>query len=106
MSDLWWNSVTCVVFLSEKCVQNSIVYTGHLLMGLGCLIPWNAFITAADYFEARYPVSHGINPVLGFFPPQICTALVGTWRLMHESAVDRESMPTGCFQCATCQHSL
>ena len=32
-------------------------YLCYLLLGAGTLIPWNALITAADYWEARYPVS-------------------------------------------------
>ncbi|KAL4428588.1 hypothetical protein ABPG77_008900 [Micractinium sp. CCAP 211/92] len=33
-------------------------YLGYLLLGLGTLLPWNALITAADYWEARYPGKH------------------------------------------------
>lgn len=32
-------------------------YWCFVLLGAGTLFPWNAVITAADYWEARYPVS-------------------------------------------------
>jgi equilibrative nucleoside transporter 1/2/3 len=32
-------------------------YLCYLLLGVGTLAPWNAFITAADYYALRYPVS-------------------------------------------------
>ncbi|CAK9164877.1 unnamed protein product [Ilex paraguariensis] len=35
-----------------------IAYTIHFLLGAGSLIPWNAFITAVDYFEFLYPNKH------------------------------------------------
>ncbi|GAB4815688.1 hypothetical protein N2152v2_002734 [Parachlorella kessleri] len=30
----------------------------YLVLGMGTLFPWNAFITACDYFEAQYPGRH------------------------------------------------
>ena len=38
------------------CVQGYVAYTIYLLLGSGLLFPWNAFITAADYFESEFPV--------------------------------------------------
>lgn len=35
-------------------------YLCYLLLGIGTLAPWNAFITAADYYALRYPVSLSI----------------------------------------------
>ena len=35
-----------------------IAYTIHFLLGAGNLLPWNAFITAVDYFGFRYPNKH------------------------------------------------
>jgi len=33
-------------------------YWCYLIMGMGLLLPWNAFITAVDYFTALYPGKH------------------------------------------------
>lgn len=35
-----------------------LAYACYLLLGSGILAPWNAFITAADYFEAVFPGRH------------------------------------------------
>ena len=35
------------------------MYFSLLFLGIGSVFPWNAFITAADYFEAKYPVRVG-----------------------------------------------
>lgn len=40
----------------QLCVQGYVTYTIYLLLGSGLLFPWNAFITAADYFESEFPV--------------------------------------------------
>ena len=37
-------------------LQGYVTYTIYLLLGSGLLFPWNAFITAADYFESEFPV--------------------------------------------------
>jgi hypothetical protein len=37
-------------------------YLCYVLLGAGTLFPWNALITAADYWEARYPVSDAGRP--------------------------------------------
>ncbi|OQR71329.1 equilibrative nucleoside transporter 4-like [Tropilaelaps mercedesae] len=34
-----------------------LVYLGLLLAGVGFLLPYNSFIIACDYFEAKYPLS-------------------------------------------------
>ncbi|KAJ9537704.1 hypothetical protein OSB04_030437 [Centaurea solstitialis] len=39
-----------------------LAYIIHFLLGAGYLIPWNAFITAVDYFNYLYPTKH-INKV-------------------------------------------
>ncbi|KAI3803469.1 hypothetical protein L1987_31621 [Smallanthus sonchifolius] len=39
-----------------------LAYMIHFLLGAGYLIPWNAFITAVDYFQYLYPNKH-INKV-------------------------------------------
>lgn len=35
-----------------------VAYIIHFLLGAGNLLPWNAFITAVDYFGYLYPVKH------------------------------------------------
>lgn len=35
-----------------------VAYTIHFLLGAGNLLPWNALITAADYFGHLYPSKH------------------------------------------------
>lgn len=35
-----------------------IAYIIHFLLGAGNLLPWNAFITAIDYFSYLYPANH------------------------------------------------
>lgn len=37
--------------------QGYLTYTIYVFLGSGLLFPWNAFITAADYFESEFPVS-------------------------------------------------
>lgn len=32
------------------------IYLCNLALGTGLLFPWNAFITAADFYAERYPV--------------------------------------------------
>lgn len=39
-------------------------YLCYLLLGVGTLAPWNAFITAADYYALRYPVSSSFFPLI------------------------------------------
>ena len=47
-----------VTSCSERlCFQGYLTYTIYVLLGSGLLFPWNAFITAADYFESEFPVS-------------------------------------------------
>ncbi|KAI3833931.1 hypothetical protein MKW92_007901 [Papaver armeniacum] len=36
----------------------NIAYTVHFILGLGNLLPWNALITAIDYFGYLYPTKH------------------------------------------------
>ncbi|OVA06514.1 Equilibrative nucleoside transporter [Macleaya cordata] len=36
----------------------NIAYIIHFILGLGNLLPWNALITAVDYFGYRYPTEH------------------------------------------------
>lgn len=35
-----------------------IAYVIHFILGAGNLLPWNAFITAVDYFGYQYPAKH------------------------------------------------
>lgn len=35
-------------------LTHGTAYAGYLLLGVGVLAPWNAIITAADYWQATY----------------------------------------------------
>ncbi|WCJ30049.1 Nucleoside transporter family protein [Euphorbia peplus] len=43
---------------SEPKDTYKIAYIIHFLLGAGNLLPWNAFITAVDYFSHLYPSTH------------------------------------------------
>jgi hypothetical protein len=43
-------------------------YLCYVLLGAGTLFPWNALITAADHWEARYPVSDTGRPAPACWP--------------------------------------
>ncbi|XP_065850158.1 equilibrative nucleotide transporter 8 [Euphorbia lathyris] len=43
---------------SEPRDTYKIAYIIHFLLGAGNLLPWNAFITAVDYFGHLYPTNH------------------------------------------------
>eukprot|EP00877_Chromochloris_zofingiensis_P005576 jgi/Chrzof1/15019/Cz09g24060.t1 len=62
--------------------QSRLVYYAYCLLGAGVLAPWNAFITAADYFEAVFPGRHMDRLFTVCYMP-VCLALVGAqikWR--------------------------
>lgn len=44
--------------MSEPLDTGYVTYTIYVLLGAGLLFPWNAFITAADYFEQEFPGHH------------------------------------------------
>jgi equilibrative nucleoside transporter 1/2/3 len=51
------------------------VYWICFVLGAGILFPWNAYITAVDYFEVLYPGRHidrvlGVNPIAGILYPK------------------------------------
>ena len=41
-------------------LQGGLVYLCFFLFGAGLLAPWNAFITAVDYFNYLWPVSRSL----------------------------------------------
>lgn len=43
---------------SRACPKDGMAYFVMVLLGIGCLLPWNAFVTAVDYFEYYYPEYH------------------------------------------------
>ena len=46
-------------------------------MGIGLLIPWNAFITAADFFAAKYPGRHADRLMtVAYLPVQLVVLAV------------------------------
>ena len=42
--------------MSEPVDTGFVTYAIYVTLGAGLLFPWNAFITAADYFELEFPV--------------------------------------------------
>ncbi|XP_076889442.1 equilibrative nucleotide transporter 8-like [Bidens hawaiensis] len=68
-----------------------MTYIIHFLLGAGYLIPWNAFITAVDYFQFLYPNKH-INKVfsVGYMSATL-TVLV---TLMCWSSSSRAKLPS------------
>lgn len=59
-------------FYRQLRFQGYVTYTIYLLLGSGLLFPWNAFITAADYFESEFPVRLGCMLQAGA-SPVLCT---------------------------------
>lgn len=53
-----------VIYSSPSVLQANSTYLIYLLLGTAVLFPWNAFITAADYFEFEFPVLSAV-PALG-----------------------------------------
>lgn len=51
-------SIKVSVDHSEPRDTNKIAYSIHFLLGAGNLLPWNALITAVDYFGYLYPTKH------------------------------------------------
>ncbi|CAN6540801.1 unnamed protein product [Malus baccata var. baccata] len=47
-----------VEYQAEPRDAYKIAYIIHFLLGAGSLLPWNAFITAVDYFGRLYPTKH------------------------------------------------
>src|SRR5436305_883185 len=43
---------------SERVDNYRVAYIIHFLLGAGNLLPWNALITAVDYFSYLYPTEH------------------------------------------------
>jgi hypothetical protein len=46
----------CVIF-AHLLTQYKLAYAVFVIQGLGILLPWNAFISAADYFTDLYGAS-------------------------------------------------
>ncbi|KAJ0884417.1 putative equilibrative nucleoside transporter, MFS transporter superfamily [Helianthus annuus] len=68
-----------------------LAYMIHFLLGAGYLIPWNAFITAVDYFQFLYPTKH-INKVfsVGYMSAAVAVLLT----LMCWSTSSRIKLPS------------
>ncbi|KAK3256674.1 hypothetical protein CYMTET_34201 [Cymbomonas tetramitiformis] len=53
------------------------VYSIYFLLGIGFLLPWNAFITAIDYFDQQYPSYHTDRVFSVFYMlPNLCSLLL------------------------------
>ncbi|GKC68433.1 equilibrative nucleotide transporter 8-like protein [Tanacetum coccineum] len=69
----------------------NIAYMIHFLLGAGYLVPWNAFITAVDYFQYLYPTKH-INKV--FSVGYMSAAVMVLFTLMCWSRSSRVKLPS------------
>ena len=84
--------------------HKNVAYWSCVALGAGILFPWNAWITAVDYFEMTYPGRHvdRVFPVLYFFP-NVCALLVAalsfpatkTGETLVEAAADSAPRPGG-----------
>ena len=52
----------------------SIIYIALVLCGAGFLLPYNSFITAVDYYQAKYP---GTTIIFDMSLTYICFAFLG-----------------------------
>ncbi|PWA75837.1 equilibrative nucleoside transporter, Major facilitator superfamily domain protein [Artemisia annua] len=68
-----------------------IAYMIHFLLGAGYLVPWNAFITAVDYFQYLYPKKH-INKV--FSVGYMSAAVAVLFTLMCWSRSSKVKLPS------------
>nr|XP_043623075.1 equilibrative nucleotide transporter 8-like [Erigeron canadensis] len=68
-----------------------LAYIIHFLLGAGYLVPWNAFITAVDYFQYLYPTKH-INKV--FSVGYMSAAVTVLFTLMFWSRSSRVKLPS------------
>ncbi|KAF5776964.1 putative equilibrative nucleoside transporter, MFS transporter superfamily [Helianthus annuus] len=69
----------------------NMAYIIHFLLGAGYLVPWNAFITAVDYFQYLYPNKH-INKV--FSVGYMSAAMAVLFTLMWFSRSSRIKLPS------------
>ncbi|MFS7992436.1 putative equilibrative nucleoside transporter [Helianthus anomalus] len=69
----------------------NMAYIIHFLLGAGYLVPWNAFITAVDYFQYLYPNKH-INKV--FSVGYMSAAMAVLFTLMWFSRSSRVKLPS------------
>ncbi|KAI5082220.1 hypothetical protein GOP47_0001963 [Adiantum capillus-veneris] len=56
----------------------NLAYWIFFLLGAGYLVPWNAFITAIDYFELLYPSGHidYLFSIVYMIPSVVCILLM------------------------------
>ncbi|XP_071689100.1 equilibrative nucleotide transporter 8-like [Rutidosis leptorrhynchoides] len=80
-----------VVFEEEPKDKYHLAYMIHFLLGAGYLIPWNAFITAVDYFQVLYPSKH-VNKV--FSVGYMSAAVIVLFTLMYWSRSNRVKLPS------------
>ena len=70
-----------------------------LLLGVGVLFPWNAFISAMDYFKVKYAPTHFpiefALPLIYNYPNMILLLFVSVWgdKLPLRGCVFRDTFP-------------
>ena len=60
-------------------------YLCYWLLGCGTLFPWNAFITAADYYNSRFPSQHVERLVTVVYLPVNLAVLLAMIRYHHHA---------------------
>lgn len=66
--------------------DESLAYACYFLLGSGVLAPWNAFITAADYYELVYPGRH-VDRLLTVAYLPVCLLVLGVMVKFNRAAV-------------------
>jgi hypothetical protein len=84
-----WSAFFQAKMLKGNCVvQSDLGIFCYFLLGAGLLAPWNALITAADYFQAVYPVGVvRLLPRLGPSSTALVTQIYPNAGLAHGQAV-------------------
>lgn len=67
----------------------SLIYISLILCGVGFLLPYNSFITAVDYYQAKFP---GTTIIFDMSLTYICIAFVGV--VINNLLVEIFSMQT------------
>ncbi|XP_062010575.1 equilibrative nucleotide transporter 8 [Rosa rugosa] len=86
-------------FKDEPRDAYKVAYVIHFLLGAGNLLPWNAFITAVDYFGYLYPTKH-VEKVfsVAYMSSSVLVLLVMmTWGCWWEKMSPRLRLNLGFF---------
>ncbi|KAG9447404.1 hypothetical protein H6P81_013532 [Aristolochia fimbriata] len=76
-----------------------LAYIVYFILGAGCLLPWNAFITAVDYFHHLYPGVdvNRVFAVVYMVGTLLCLLLIIGWVSKYFSAAVRINLGLALF---------